>query len=434
MDDRKTPPQGGATAVSFREAFRYWLRLGFINFGGPAGQIAIMHRELVEERRWISETAFLRSLNFVTLLPGPEAQQLAVYIGWRLHGTMGGLVAGLCFILPGVAALLVLSWLAVAQADVTVVRGALYGVQPMVIAVVVEAVIRIGKRALRPRWLIALAIGAFLALYAIPFAIVIALAAVFGLLIQRYRPQVMDRAGTSHGGTTDIQQDVIAGCPTLARNLVIVGIFLALWAIPAVAILLWQGSQDVLFQEARFFTWVSFITFGGAYAVLSLVADQAVNVYGWLSAEQMVQGLGLAETTPGPLILVTQFVGFLGAYNDPGALDPTFSGILGALTTTYFIFLPCFAFVFLGAPYMELLAANRRIAAALTAVSAAVVGIIANVGVFFAQKILFPTSGGFDVFAAVMASLSFIAMWRFKVSIQALIAVGALLGIVKVML
>jgi chromate transporter len=425
--------QGASVQPAFREALRYWLRLGFINFGGPAGQIAIMHRELVDQRRWISEGAFLRALNFCTILPGPEAQQLATFVGWRLHGMVGGLAAGTLFILPGFAVLLALSWLAASHGDVTAVAGMLYGVQPVVIAIVAEAVLRIGRRALRPRGLVAFAIAAFVAIYflRVPFPAVVAGAAALGLILHRFRPDLVQRPGRQSG--TGDGGDVVRTPVSMRRNALIAFAFVCLWAVPVGLIWLMLGPGSVLFKEALFFTWAAFVTFGGAYAVLSLVADQAVNVHGWLTATQMVQGLGLAESTPGPLIMVTQYVGFFGGYNSPGAFSPVVHGVLGASVTTYVTFLPSFLFIFLGAPYVERMAGNRRIAAAMTGVTAAVVGVIANLGVFFASRVLVPEGGGFDLYAAVAAAGSFVVMWRWHVAIHWLVAAGAVLGIMKVL-
>ena len=421
--------------VGFWEAFRFWLKLGFINFGGPAGQIAIMHRELVDEKRWVSEGQYLRTLNFCMLLPGPEAQQVATYIGWRLHGTLGGIVAGSFFVIPSIFVLLLLSWLAVAHSDVPAVRGLLYGVQPVVIAIVVEAVMRIGKRALGHSALVAFAVAAFVALYflSVPFPLVVVAAAVGGLVLQRFVPDAFRQGGH---GTAEEESAVDRASsrvrPSALRNLRLVGIFFALWAVPVGALWVWRGGEDVLVREALFFTGAAFVTFGGAYAVLSYISNAAVNDYGWLTADQMVQGLGLAESTPGPLIMVTQYVGFLGAWNKaPEGFDPLLYGTLGALLTTYVTFLPCFLFIFLLAPYIELLAGNQKIRAALTGVTAAVVGVIANLAVFFAGKVLFPDGvsiGGLDVFALVLAVASFVVLQRFKVPIYVMVPAGALLG------
>ena len=422
--------------VSFGEAFWFWVKLGFINFGGPAGQIAIMHRELVEKKRWVSEGQYLRTLNFCMLLPGPEAQQVATYIGWRLHGTLGGIVAGSFFVIPSIFVLWLLSYLAAAHSEVPAISGLLYGVQPVVIAIVVEAVLRIGKRTLYHSLLVGFAILAFVALYvfSIPFPLVVIAAAVGGLLLSRAVPEAF--RGGGHGsseeeGETALDHASTNGRPSAQRNLKLLGIFLVLWAVPVGALWLWQGGEDVLVKEALFFTGAAFVTFGGAYAVLSYISDVAVTQYGWLTADQMVQGLGLAESTPGPLIMVTQYVGFLGAWNDPGAFSPLLYATLGAAITTYATFLPCFLFIFLLAPYIELLSNNRRLRAILVGVTAAIVGVVANLAVFFATKVLFPDGfsiARLDVFALVVAIVSFAVLQRFKPPIYLLVPVGAVLG------
>lgn len=429
--------------VSFREAFWFWVKLGFINFGGPAGQIAIMHEELVERKRWVSEGQFLRTLNFCMLLPGPEAQQVATYIGWRLHGTLGGIVAGSFFVIPSVFVLLLLSYLTVAYSEVPAITGLLYGIQPVVIAIVVEAVLRIGRRTLHHAALVVFAIASFVAIYflSVPFPLVVLGAALAGLLLQRWWPEIFRPSGHGGGGSAEdaetTDESAGGGRTSLLRNLRLVGIFLVLWAVPVGAIFLWRGGEDVLLREALFFTGAAFVTIGGAYSVLSYVADVAVNTYGWLTTEQMVQGLGLAESTPGPLIMVTQYVGFLGAWNFSGPFAPLLYGTLGAAITTYVTFLPCFFFIFLLAPYIELLANNRRIQAALVGVTAAVVGVIANLAVFFASNVLFPEDysvGGLDVFALVVAVVSFATLQRFKLPIYVMVPVGALAGMLWTLL
>ena len=395
-----------------------------------------MHKELVDRRRWVSEELYLRALIFCMLLPGPEAQQLATYVGWRLHGVLGGIVAGSFFVIPSIFVLLALSWLSVAHADVPAIAGLFYGVQAVVIAIVLEAVLRIGKRALRHPALFAFAAAAFVALafLSIPFPIVIAAAALAGLVLQRWWPHVFRPAGTASPENTTAPQPADGSFepsyPPLTRALAIAAVFVVLWAIPVGALRLWRGSDDVLVQEALFFTRAAFITFGGAYAVLSYIADVAVHHYGWLDAGQMAQGLGFAETTPGPLIMVTQYVGFVGAWNDHGGFPPLLYGVLGALTTTYVTFLPCFLFIFAGAPYIEALAANRRLQAALTGVTAAVVGVILNLAVFFGRQVLFPGDGGVDWFALVLAALAFVLAWRLRVPIHILVLVGAVIGMV----
>src|SRR3712207_3794292 len=425
----------GTKPVGFWEAFWFWVKLGFINFGGPAGQIAIMHRELVEKKRWVSEDQYLRTLNFCMLLPGPEAKQVATYIGWRLHGTLGGIVAGAFFVIPSIFVLWLLSYLAAAHSDVPAITGLLYGVQPVVIAIVVEAVLRIGKRTLNHGILVVFAVLAFVALYflSVPFPLVVVGAAFGGLLLSRVVPDAF--RGRGHGSAEDdesaIDQISPNGRPSMLRNLRLLGTFLVLWAVPVGAVWIWRGGEDVLVREALFFTGAAFVTFGGAYAVLSYVSDVAVNGYVWLTADQMVQGLGLAESTPGPLIMVTQYVGFLGAWNDPGPFSPLLYATLGAAVTTYATFLPCFLFIFLLAPYIELLANHRRLRAILVGVTAAVVGVIANLAVFFAGRVLFPdvvSFGGLDVFALVVAVASFVVLQRFKIPIYLMVPVGALSG------
>jgi chromate transporter len=432
-DDRS----GQTKPVGFWEAFWFWVKLGFINFGGPAGQIAIMHRELVERKRWVSEGQYLRTLNFCMLLPGPEAQQVATYIGWRLHGTVGGIVAGSFFVIPSIFVLLLLSYMAVAHSDVPVISGLLYGVQPVVIAIVVEALLRIGRRTINHRVLVGFAVLAFVALYflSVPFPLVVLVAAIAGLLLGR-TSFARDAFRTGRHGSSEeeehaIDQTASNGRPSVLRNMRLLGTFILLWAVPLGALYLWRGGDDVLVKEALFFTGAAFLTFGGAYSVLSYVSDVAVGHYGWLTADQMVQGLGLAESTPGPLIMVTQYVGFIGAWNDPGPFSPLLYGTLGALITTYVTFLPCFLFIFFLAPYIELLANDQRLRAILIGVTAAVVGVIANLAVYFATQVLFPDGislAGLDVFALVVAVVSFLVLQRYKVPIYLMVPAGALLG------
>ena len=433
----KSGAQAKRKPVSFGEAFWFWVRLGFINFGGPAGQIAIMHRELVEQKRWISEKQYLRTLNFCMLLPGPEAQQVATYIGWCLHGTLGGIVAGAFFVIPSIFVLWLLSYLAAAHSDIPAVSGLLYGVQPVVIAIVVEAVLRIGKRTLNHYLLVVFALLAFVALYvlSIPFPLVVVAAGVGGLLLSRAVPEAF--RGGGHGGSAEeegeavIDQAPTKGRPSMLRNLRLLAVFSVLWVVPVGALWLWRGGEDVLVKIALFFTGAAFVTFGGAYAVLSYISDVAVNQYGWLTADQMVQGLGLAESTPGPLIMVTQYVGFFAAWNEPGSFSPLLYGTLGAAITTYATFLPCFLFIFLLAPYIELLANNHRLRAILVGVTAAIVGVVANLAVFFASRVLFPDGfslAGLDVFALAVGIISFVVLQRFKPPIYLMVPVGALLG------
>ena len=436
MENGKAASEG-TKPVGFWEAFWFWVKLGFINFGGPAGQIAIMHHELVEKKRWVSEKQYLRTLNFCMLLPGPEAQQVATYIGWRLHGTVGGVVAGSFFVIPSVFVLWLLSYLAVAHSDVPAITGLLYGIQPVVIAIVVEAVLRIGKRTINHRVLVGFAVVAFVALYflSVPFPLVILAAAVAGLLLSRtqFAGDAFRVGGEGSSGEEDsaIDRTGSSGMPSMLRNARLLGTFVLLWALPLGALYLWRGGEDVLVKEALFFTGAAFLTFGGAYSVLSYVSDVAVNHYGWLTADQMVQGLGLAESTPGPLIMVTEYVGFIGAWNDPGPFAPLLYGTLGALVTVYATFLPCFLFIFFLAPYIELLSNDSRLRAILVGVTAAVVGVIANLAVYFATQVLFPDGvslQGLDVFALVVAAVSFVVLQRFKVPIYLMVPAGALVG------
>ncbi len=421
--------------VSFREALGYWVRLGFINFGGPAGQIAIMHRDLVDRRRWVSNGEFLRALNFCMVLPGPEAQQLATYVGWRLHGLLGGLMAGLWFILPSVFVLLGLSWLVAAHGDVAWVAGLLYGVQPVVVAIVVEAIMRIGRRTLHHWGLFLFAAAAFLAIYVfkVPFPLIVLTAAILGLVLGRWWPHVFGPREQTHspGEETPSSRKAVAAFPPISRAVAFLAVFFVLWAVPVGALVLWRGLESVHVREALFFTGAAFVTFGGAYSVLSYVAASAVNVYGWLGPDQMIQGLALAESTPGPLIMVLQYVGFLGGWNVPGDLPPFLSGLLGALTVTYVTFLPCFMFIFVGAPYIEALAGQKQLQAAMTGVTAAVVGVILNLAVFFGGHVLFPQGAGgagLDLFALGLAIAAFWVLWRWHWPIPGVVLGGAVLG------
>jgi chromate transporter len=433
LEDERQPP-------SFAEALRFWVKLGFINFGGPAGQIAIMHRELVDEKQWVPEPLFLRALNFSMLLPGPEATELAIYVAWRMHGIPGGIVAGSFFVIPSIFVLLLLSWLSVGFTDVPVIRGLLYGVQPVVMAIVLDAVLRVGKRTLKHPLLYAFAVAAFVALFFlhVPFPLTIGLAALAGVVLQRWRPEVF--RGGGHGGHAPSAEELAAVSATQEHRtwghaLRVIGIFLALWLVPLALLYVSRGGADTLTQEMWFFTQAAFVTFGGAYAVLSYIADVAVNGYRWLSAAEMVRGLGLAESTPGPLIMVTEYVGFVAAWKTaPADASRFLYATLGALITVFATFLPTFLFIFLGAPYIEWLSTNRRLQAALTGVTAAVVGVIANLAVFFGLRVLFPEGGGFDAFAAVLSVATFGVLRRFAVQTYYLVPVGAVLGMAWVLL
>jgi chromate transporter len=387
-------------AVSFSAALRVWIKVAALSFGGPAGQIAVMHRILVEEKRWVSEERFLHALNYCMLLPGPEAQQLAVYIGWLLHRTAGGLAAGILFVLPGFVAILALSILYAVYRETVMIAALFFGLKAAVLAVVIEAVIRIGKRALRNRLMIAVAAFAFAAifLFTLPFPLIILSAGLFGLLGARLRPelfQVIQGHQSATVSTSTAVETLIndrvggAAAPALRRSLRVVAVCLFLWAVPLALLTVWLGESHVLVREGVFFSKAAVVTFGGAYAVLAYIGQQAVETYGWLRPHEMLDGLGMAETTPGPLIMVVQFVGFLGAYRNPAPFSPLLAGVLGSLVTVWVTFVPCFLWIFLGAPYIERLRGNRMLSAALSTITAAVVGVILNLAVWFGLHVAF---------------------------------------------
>ncbi len=386
-------------AVTLRQAFAVWWRIGWLSFGGPAGQIALMHRELVERRRWISEPRFLHALNYCMLLPGPEAQQLAVYIGWLMHRVRGGLIAGLLFVLPGALAILALSALYVRYGQTQAVSAIFFGIKAAVLAVVVEAVLRIGKRALRTRFLVVMAVAAFVAIFvfAVPFPAIVAAAALIGLVVLRTRPQWLPqpKADTAQDDAHYVVDALLASDrlphtrPSGPRALRITVVSTVPWCAPVLLAAAWLGTQHVLVREGVFFGQAAIVTFGGAYAVLAYVAQRAVEDLDWLQPGEMVDGLALAETTPGPLIMVLQFVGFLAAYRNAGPLDPWLAATLGALLTTWVTFVPSFFFIFAGAPYVESLRRNRALHGALSTITAAVVGVVMNLSAWFALHTLF---------------------------------------------
>ncbi len=419
---------------TFATALRYWFKLGCISFGGPAGQIAIMHQELVEKRRWISDAHFLHALNFCMLLPGPEAQQLATYLGWRLHGAKGGIAAGALFVLPSVFILFGLSWLYMAGGHLPWLAAIFHGLLGAVIAVVAEAVLRIGKKALKSPTLWAVAALSFIASYFFhaSFVLIVLFAALLGYVGHQVRPTQFP-ASKGHGAAKDTDAIALPPAPqaTWTRTFRITALCLTLWWLPVFAIARWLGWGSTQAQQGLFFSKAALVTFGGAYAVLPYVAQQAVENHGWLSHPQMMSGLALAETTPGPLIMVLQFVGFVGGWQHPGTLSPLAGATLGALITTWTTFLPCFLFIFLGAPHIEKLGEQPRLSAALTAITAAVVGVILNLGVKFSLHALWPASGGFEAFVAALAIAAFIAMQRFKIGLMSVIGACAVLGLVK---
>ncbi|GAB3782103.1 chromate efflux transporter [Nocardioides ungokensis] len=437
--------------VPLRVATKAWFLISLQTFGGPAGQIAVMQRVLVDERRWVGERRFLHALSFCMLLPGPEAQQLAIYTGWLLNGWIGGLVAGFLFVLPGVVAMLALSWAYVAHGDSAVVTGLFVGLAPAVIAIVVQAVVRIASRALRHRALVWLAVGAFLllALLGLPFPLVVLAAGLVGWALGRWRPAVMARpAVEAEDGSPPplVPDDALhRASPSARRNLTVLLVGVLLWVAPVVlAFVLASGSRTVFTDQGVFFGGMALVTFGGAYAVLSYVAQAAVGTFGWLSAGEMVRGLALAESTPGPLIMVVQFVAFLGAYRHPGGLDPWVAAVLASLLTVWVTFVPCFLFIFLGAPYVERLRGSTALAAALTGVTAAVVGVIANLAVYFAVHTLFSatttlTAGPVSLVVPVWSSyvwtsfvvtaLALVLVFRLRWSVLRTLGVCALVGL-----
>jgi chromate transporter len=390
--------------VPFRSAVRAWSAISLQTFGGPAGQIAVMQRALVDDRRWISQRRFLHALNYCMLLPGPEAHQLAIYVGWLLNGLRGGLVAGVLFVLPGLVALLALSALYVGFGDTTAIAALFTGLGAAVVAIVAQAVVRVARRALTHPLLVGVAVAAFVALavFGVPFPVVIAAAALVGWLAARRIPNLTDGGGhrepATDGQAPLIADDALhAEAPSTRRTVRVLAVGLLLWTAPIALVALLTGAGSVYTTQGLFFAGTALVTFGGAYAVLAFVAQQAVQAYGWLTPADMVRGLALAETTPGPLIMVVQFVAFLGAYADPGPLDPWTAGVVASLLVTWVTFVPSFLFIFLGAPYIEQLRNNRALAGALTGISAGVVGVIANLALYFAVSTLFARTRVLDI-------------------------------------
>jgi chromate transporter len=454
----KTTGADAAHGIGFGEAFRVWLRVALLSFGGPAGQIAVMHRILVEEKNWISEGRFLHALNYCMLLPGPEAQQLATYIGWLLHRTAGGIMAGGLFVLPGVIAIMGLSYIYAAYGNVGFIEALFFGLKAAVLAIVIQAVVRVGKRALRNRVMIALAAIAFVAIFFfnVPFPVIIIAAGVIGYLgAKRGRPEF---ASVEHGGggkKTAVVDSLLGEelpdhvRPSVPRALRVSAVWLLLWLVPVGALLIGLGEANVFSQIALFFSKMAMVTFGGAYAVLAYVAQQAVEHYHWVQPREMLDGLGMAETTPGPLIMVLQFVGFMAAFRDPGALSPMLAGTLGGLLATWVTFTPCFLWIFLGAPFIETLRGNKGLAGALTAITAAVVGVILNLSIWFALHTLFretspvrsfglsfdrPVWSSLDLPALVLAVAAALAIFRFNAGMLIVLggscAAGVLLRLV----
>jgi len=443
-------------APSFREAFRVWVNVALNSFGGPAGQIAVMHRYVVEEKRWISESRFLHALNYCMLLPGPEAQQLAIYIGWLLHKIPGGIVAGTLFVIPGFIAMLILSILYAGYQNLSAVQWLFFGLKPAVLAVVIEAVVRIGSRVLNNRLTVALAALSFAGIFffSVPFPLIVILAGVIGYAGGRINPKLF--AGSQgHSGKADpcdsalvdsmLEQQTLEHTRPSGRRAFVVAIcWSILWFGPIALILAFSGSHSIYFSEAVFFTKTAVVTFGGAYAVLAYVAQQAVEKYAWLTPGEMVDGLGLAETTPGPLILVLPFVGFLAAFRDPGVLNPMVAGTLGAMVTTWATFVPCFLWVLVGGPYVESLRGNRSLNTAMSSITAAIVGVVLNLAVWFALHTVFgsvrdvhvlggrvqiPVWNTINIPSLLIAFFAMSAIFRFKVSVIKTIGCSAGLGV-----
>ncbi len=430
------------TAIPFADAVRVWLKIGLISFGGPAGQIALMHRLIVEERGWISEQRFLHALNFCMLLPGPEAQQLATYIGWLLHKTWGGIVAGALFILPGFVLIVAIAWAYVALGDLAWMQGLLFGLQCATLGIVLQAVLKVGQKTLKHPLLWGIAALSFVGIFAfgLPFPLIIFTAAALGLLGARIWPAVF--APLSDTGT---RVDALAASPAMSWTLRVLLAGAALWGLPVLLLVLTLGLGHVFTDQALFFSKMAVVTFGGAYAVLAYMTQQAVERYGWLAPGEMVQGLALAETTPGPLILVLTYVGFLAAYRDPGMLSPELAGVMGATLSTWVTFVPCFLWIFLGAPYIERLRDHRGLRAALTAITAAVVGVILNLSLWFAMHVLFddverwtgyglnlavPELGSLNLAALVIGAAAMLALIRFKVGLLKVLAACGAAGLV----
>jgi chromate transporter len=434
--------------VSLGEALPVWARIGLLSFGGPAGQIALMHRVLIEEKRWIDEPRFLHALNYCMLLPGPEATQLAVYIGWLLHGTRGGLAAGFLFVLPGIVAMLALSALYVGYRDLAWVEVAFLGVKAAVLAIVLEAVARIGRRILKNGVMVAIAAAAFVAIFALdlPFPLIVAAAGLTGFLGGRYAPERFIVGARPGGAAQDAAALPLAGvAPSATRTVKIAAIWLAIWFAPLALVLVATGGASVFMDIGLFFSKLAVVTFGGAYAVLAYMAQQAVEAHGWLAPGEMLDGLGLAETTPGPLIMVTQFVGFLAAFRAATGLDPWLAGILGALLTTWVTFAPSFMAIFVGAPHVERLRGNPGLNAALSAITAAVVGVILNLAIWFGLHVVFarvevwegaglrlliPELWSLSWPALLLSALAVLALFRFHLGVAGTLALTAGLALV----
>ena len=445
-----------STGITTKQAAKVWAYIGLNSFGGPAGQIAVMHRELVERRRWLSERRFLHALNYCMVLPGPEAQQLATYIGWLMHGVRGGVIAGSLFVIPGFIAMMVLSAVYAVYGSVGWIAGLLFGLQAAVVAIVVNAVVRIGSRTLRSWLLVAIAGASFVAIFFfnIPFPVIIIGAGLIGWLVGRRSHQLVPLGGEHEPDEANLASVLLPDDEHVSRAqtrqaLRAAAICLVIWLVPVAALALVLGMDNVFTQEAVVFSKAAVLTFGGAYAVLGYVTQQAEDHYGWISTKDMVTGLGLAETTPGPLIMVVQFVGFLAAYNNPGSLPPLLAGVLGATITVWVTFVPCFLFIFLGAPWVEKLRDNQALRHALTAIGASVTGVILNLAVWFALNTAFGTVTQYNVgplhlwvpeldtiiWASVAISvIAGVLVFRVKLGTLKVLAIAAGIGIILALL
>ncbi len=451
MHDQDDNPGHG---VGWPEAFRVWSYIGLNSFGGPTGQIAVMHKVLVEQKRWISEERFLHALNYCMLLPGPEAMQLATYVGWLMHRTRGGLLAGALFVLPGFLAILALSIAYTLFRDVTIVESLLFGLKAAVLAIVVEAVIRIGRKVLHNPLMYGVAAAAFIAIFVFqtPFPIIIVGAALLGYFGDRVRPDLFEvirfktAAADPHAGryATDLADLSHTRPSTTERTARTLAIWLTIWLAPVAGLHLWLGADHVYAAESWFFSKAAVVTFGGAYAVLAYIAQQAVEVYAWLEPGEMLTGLGLAETTPGPLIQVVQFVGYMGAYREPGALPPLAAGVVASVVTTWVTFAPCFLWIFVGAPFVEHLRGKRSLSAALSTITAAIVGVVLNLAMWFAlhtlftdlreiegagARLIYPALESLDWRAAAIAAVAAILLFRFHWGVLRVLAVAVAMSV-----
>jgi chromate transporter len=421
---------------TFQEAFRFWLKLGFISFGGPTGQIAMMQTELVEKKRWISQSRFLHALNYCMLLPGPEAQQLAIYIGWLLHKTWGGIVAGAFFVIPSIFILWTLSYVYAEFGSIPWIAAIFYGLKPAVTAIVIAAVARIGKKALKNEVMWSIAAMAFVAIFFfhVPFPAIVITAGTIGLIggwrwHDKFQIVAPAKSATEPAVLHDNEDSHSKATPSWKRSLSVSIACLTLWIVPIILVGVWRGWNSTLFHEGVFFSKAAVVTFGGAYAVLPYVAQQALFHYGWLKPGQMMDGLGLAETTPGPLIMVVQFVGFMGGWQHPEGLPPMVAATIGALLTTWTTFTPCFLWVLLGAPYIERLRGNIRLTTALSTITAAVVGVVLNLAVWFALHVFFPGNGVVDWFALGLSAIALIVMLRYRIDVIPIVIAAGILGL-----